>query len=275
MNAKDFRKKMEALYKGVNPSDRKQNDQLILSDEYRVIINKERWAKLSDKERQEVGSKITKGKLTITEDVVQEIWSKVWGPNRNNGLYEKLAKEYNTTKNIVGEIARGGHLLLTDEQKNSYDKKLEQWHNQYGYNKRIYTARSPGNDLLDKYDEYQLDRHPLKRGKLKASEIFDIRFRWDDKSDKAVREYCDEKGFKVDNAMYATYRDKTMGWLVDEPHQAYEFDSFVEMSKWMCERVGAEFKGGGQIAEGYTKKKMVWQDRGFNLNGWIFEAKDK
>lgn len=275
MNSKDFRKKMEALYKGVDPSDRKHDDKKLLTDEYRGIISKERWAKLSDKERQELGSKITKGKLTITEDVVQEIWSKVWGPDRSDDLYKKLAKEYNTTKNIVGEIARALHLLLTDEQKATYTETLKLWHKKYGYNKRMYIAKSPGNDLLKEYDEYQLQRALIKRGKLKVSEIFDIRFCWKDKSKKAIKEYCDSKGIKVDGAMYDTYRDKTMSWLVDKPHESFEFDSFVEMSKWMCDRAGKEFKGGGQIAERHIKKQMIWQDGGFNLNGWIFEVKDK
>lgn len=245
-----------------------------LIKEQLTLLHNSSVAKKSDK--QLAGFEASSAsKTTIDKNTVQKIYSKVWGPDRDNELYKRLAKEYNTTYNIVSTIARAGHLHNTRDDVEQYANRLQQWHEKYGYYKKYYIVRSPGNDLLERYDEYQLRRSPIKRGKLKVSEIFDIRFRWKDKSRKVIKAYCDSKGIKVDGAMYDTYRDKTMRWLVDQPHTEYRFENFPEMGQWMFDRINRPFPGGGAFAEVYCKKGMIWQDKKYNLNGWSFEIVDR
>lgn len=227
---------------------------------------------LSDEKRKEFGSKITEGKVTVTREEAKEIWNKVWGEDRGTDLYKKLSIEYQCAIDAITSIARGTHIFCK-VPKEKYKKLLKEWHEKYGYNKNIYIARSPGNDLLDYYDQKNSERKGCKVSKLSPSEIFEIRFRWTDKSRKKIKEYCDSKGLKVDGAMYDTYRNKTMSWLIDEPHQEWEFDSFVEMSKWIHERVGKPFNSGGQTAHGLISKEMIWSEKDFNLQGWSFIVK--
>lgn len=251
----------------------KTEEQIALEalDAYMAGLN-EKKLKVSDKQIiawNVSGKNISKGKLTISKSQADEIWLKLWGEDRGNELYKKLASEYNVALDAVCQLALGDH-PLSPVNREEWKKIYDHWHNLYGYNKNIYIVRSPGNDLLDYYDSMNLKRDSKRISKLSPSEIFEIRFRWEDKSRRAIKAYCDSKGIKVDGAMYDTYKSKTMRWLVDAPHQEWEFDSFVKMSEWLCKRVKKEFKGGGSMAESYTKRQMIWQDKGLELNGWSF-----
>jgi hypothetical protein len=221
-----------------------------------------------------IGNRITDGKLTINQQTADQIWQQVWGPDRGTELYVNLAEKYNTTLNIVQSIAGGTHALSTIT-KNQWEENYIQWHNRYGYNKNIYIIRSPGNDLLDYYDHMNILRG-TKTSKLSPSEIFDIRFRWEDKSTSAIKQYCLSKGINVDGAMYKTYATKTFGWLIDAPHQEWKFDSLPEMSNWMLEKINKPIdKVGGQWAWAYLQLGMIWMDRGAGFNGWSFITKEK
>lgn len=272
INAKSLQEKLEGLYKGKDLS--KDDDKKILKYERIGLQSKERWEGLLDEEKKKFGEKITVSKLTITKEQADEIWLKLWDKDRGTDLYKKLAENYKVAYDAVFQLALGNHSLCPVD-KEQWQKIYDHWHSLYGYNKNIYIVRSPGNDLLDYYDQQNLCRGDCKVSKLSPSEIFNIRFRWNDKSRKVIKAYCDEKGLKVDGAMYQTYATKTFGWLVDTPHQKWEFDSFVDMSKWLFERVGKEFKGGGQLAESYVKRGMIWMDKGYKLNGWSFIKKEK
>jgi hypothetical protein len=232
------------------------------------------WDARSSEERNSLGQKISNSKLTISQEQADEIWLKLWGPDRGADLYKKLAKDYNVADNAVSGLAQGSHPLCPVD-KDQWQKIYEHWHKTYGYNKDIYIVRSPGNDLLDFYDSQNLLRGNGKVSKLSPSEIFDIRFRWLDKSDRAIRAYCNSKGISVDGAMFKTYANKTFGWLVDQPHEEWQFDSLVELSEWICTRTNRNYNGGGQIAHGYMNKQIIWMDKGFGLAGWTFIKSSK
>lgn len=270
IDAKALREKIEGLYKG---KDLTQDDKKILRYDNLSIQSKERWENLSDNDKAEFSRKVTAGKLTISKDQADEIWFKLWGADRGSELYKKLALEYNVAYDAVFMLALGDH-PLSPVDRGQWQKIHNHWHSLYGYNKNVYIVRSPGNDLLDFYDKQNLLRGYCKKSKLSPSEIFDIRFRWDDKSRKAIKTFCDAKGIKVDGAMYITYATKTFGWLVDCPHKEWEFNSFVKMSEWLFKHANKEFKGGGQLAEKYVKLGMIWMDKGYGLNGWSFIKKE-
>jgi hypothetical protein len=218
------------------------------------------------------GKKITESKLSITPKKAEEIWMKLWGPDRSVSLYKQLAAEYKVGEFVVQGLALGDHPLCP-VNRNQWESIYQEWHNRYGYNKSVYVVRSPGNDLLDYYDAQNLKRG-AKTSKLSPSEIFDIRFTHN--RDKAyAKDLLKKKGLKVDPNMISGYANDIMGWLVDEPHQEWEFDSLVEMSQWLFKQAGKEWKKGGQLAEGYIKKEMLWMDRGYGLNGWSFVKKSK
>jgi hypothetical protein len=238
------------------------------------IKSKLLWDSKSIEQKKEFGVKITQGKTTISKEVVEEIWMKVWGEDRGLELYSKLAKEYNTSNHIIMAIAGGDH-VFSPVNKEQWKKIHSHWHNLYGYNKYRYIVRSPGNDLLDYYNIKNLQRG-IKTSKLSPSEIFNIRFRWKDNSVSQIKKYCLEKGIKVDGSMYSIYRDKTFSWLVDKPHQSWEFDDLVKMSQWMMDRSNKPKKiKGGQWAFAYLENEMIWMDRGFGLNGWSFIREHK
>lgn len=226
-----------------------------------------------DLKREMKGKKITESKLSITPEKANEIWMKLWGEDRGSDLYKKLAKEYNVAYSAVFGLALGNH-PLSPVDKDQWKLIYQEWHNRYGYNKNIYVVRSPGNDLLDYYDEMNSKRGPVKTSKIPPSVIYDIRFN-KEASKEEVKKYLKENNIKVDNTMIATYASKTFGWLVDAPHQEWEFDSLVEMSKWLFERGGRKCKKGGQLAEDYLSRGMLWMDKGGGLSGWSFVKKSK
>lgn len=227
----------------------------------------------NDELKQETkGKKITESKLTITPKKAEEIWMKLWDSNRGAVLYKQLAAEYKVGEFVVQALALGDHPLCPVD-RDQWQSIYQEWHNRYGYNQSVYVVRSPGNDLLDYYDAQNLKRGAMT-SKLSPSEIFDIRFRKN--KDKAyVKSLLAKKGIKVDPNMINGYANNIMGWLVDNPHQEWEFDSLVEMSQWLCKQAGKEWKKGGQLAESYIKKQMLWMDRGYGLNGWSFVKKSK
>lgn len=244
------------------------SDEELFAKNWNLVASlREYWNKLTLKERQEFGQRITEAKLTITQQQAQEIWNRVWGPDRSLDLYKKLAKEYDVAYNAVFMIALGDH-PLSPVTKEQWVEIHNDWHNKYGYTKNIYIVRSPGNDLLDFYDQQNLLRGS-KTSKLSPSEIFDIRFNRC-KDTQYTKQLLLSKGIKVDPNMINGYANDIMKWLVNEPHQEWQFDSLVEMSEWLHTKMNKSFKGGGQLAEKYIKSKMLWMDRGYGLNGWSF-----
>lgn len=225
-----------------------------------------------DLKKETTGKKITESKLTITPEKAEAIWMKLWGQDRGVPLYTQLATEYKVGYHVVVALALGDHPLCPVD-KERWKLIYQEWHNRYGHNKNIYVVRSPGNDLLDYYDAQNLTRG-AKTSRLSSSEIFDIRFTHN--RDKAyAKDLLKKKGLKVDPNMIGGYANNIMGWLVDEPHQEWEFDSLVEMSQWLFKQAGKEWKKGGQLAEDYMSREMIWMDRGYGLNGWSFVKKSK
>lgn len=243
------------------------DDKLLNTNWNRVSANREHWKKISTEKRKEFGKKITQSKLTITPEQANEIWFKLWGEDRGQPLYKKLAKEYNVAYDAVFMLALGDHPLCP-VKKDQWKLIHQEWHNRYGYNKHVYIIRSPGNDLLDYYDQMNQIRG-AKTSKLAPSELFDIRFKKN--KDKAyIKELLNTKGIKVDNNMINGYANNIMKWIVDKPHQEWEFDSLVTMSEWISNKFNRPYKKGGQLAESCIKAGMIWSDKGYGMNGWSF-----
>jgi hypothetical protein len=181
----------------------------------------------SEEDRKLTGKKITEARHTMSQAQADEIWMKLWGPDRGNELYKQLAKEYGVSVGAVKHLANGkqGRCPVSKEQ---YKLILDHWNKLYGYQSKVYIVRSPGNDLLDFYDQQHAKRPDNVRGILSPSEVFNIRFRWKDKTAKAVKSYCDSKGIVISDSSKSLYRDyinKKLDWLIDEPHKEWRFNS--------------------------------------------------
>lgn len=127
---------------------------------------------------------------------------------------------------------------LTDEKLHSKD-----WHksfttsqaNKLRYAKK-YIVRSPGNDLLDYYDQEMLKLHPASKAfsKIPPSKVFEIRFRTEYPIFKRganrpgkwayIRNLLLNYYDTDDNTYYAQIYKTRFSWLVDQPHEQWEFE---------------------------------------------------
>ena len=153
----------------------------------------------------------------------------------------------------------------TEERKQQHSKKLktlyesksykEDWHaknlikygdsayckkitkhlvklNKERYNDTVYVFRTPGNDLLDFYDRMQKEQ-AFSKCVIPPSVVFQIRFREQypiGKKMSRIKEICkpyiDFDTMKPGNSFTKDIHKRAFKWLVDEPHEAYEFDTY-------------------------------------------------
>lgn len=64
-------------------------------------------------------------------DFYDEIYQKVWGPDRGNALYKELAKEYNVLFSCIKDIASGRY------HDDLQTQKLEEWNKKYAWVKIV------------------------------------------------------------------------------------------------------------------------------------------
>lgn len=109
-----------------------------------------------------------------------------------------------------------------------------------------YILRSPGNDLLKFYDAYNLALGKDNRAysAIPPSVVFYYRFiheypdfLFDKSKNYGVNAYLRDKLRHLhdtgDNTYWAQVKNTRHSWLKNEPHQSYEFDYAVDLSKFL------------------------------------------
>jgi hypothetical protein len=94
----------------------------------------------------------------------------------------------------------------------------------YGGGKWI--LRSPGNDLLDYYDQQNtllgLDNRAYSA--VPPSVVFDIRFRQHFVSSVDIRKHCKNYKKTKDPTYWFQVQQKRYNWLIDKPSEIFEFE---------------------------------------------------
>lgn len=294
MDAKSFREKMEALYKGVSQNDKNQDDKWLLYRDKLSIRQKERYAVMTDDEKTELNRKAAEGwaekQGTLTPEQKKQMVIDTWNTPREDEDLERIAKKYNTTvKSVKGNTSLGKYIDPTE-----FEHLKKQWYEQFSFMVEI---RSPGNDLLNYYDEMnELRGHNIKLN-IPPSAIFHIRFRLkkDSKTGKnptarAVYEYAKQwydNGVKNDSdwSYYKSLIRLRLPWLVDEPAKRHIVFSQQEMYDFMQAEVGNRATANALYTEcpikwhtsagaGYSfrritdinERKKIIQEYGYNWN---------
>lgn len=225
------------------------------------------------------GLKVSLAKLTLTENQANHIWDRVWGPDRGYSLFEKLAEEYGCASDAVQTIAHGNH-YYSSISKQDYKQKLADWHSKYGYHAKEYHLRSPGNDLLDYYDEMNSKRGTGDVSKIPPSVVFHARFRIQDYKDQLdymwdwVNKNNVSMNYRGDCKRYLTDSFK---WLVDEPHTLTVYNNLKDLTDKVAELKSVKRpKTGNQIGHEFAKCKIAWYSRGKSkCAGWSVLTVDK
>ena len=76
------------------------------------------------------GKKITNGKLTLTQEQVDQIWELCWSEHRGIAYYKELAIQFNIGYHSIQKIALGGYCLklVSKEQMKIF---IDQWNEKY------------------------------------------------------------------------------------------------------------------------------------------------
>lgn len=156
--------------------------------------------------------------------------------------------------------------------------------NREKYGKHVYTLRSPGNDLLEFYDKQNESLGAENRAYsiIPPSVVFDIRFRkqWPEKLwVKELAEYCKDYKITSDPTYWRQVRHTRHDWLVDEPHESWQFMHKVDLEKFLQDKFNQKsFHLDIAVVEETNKlvnhcdTKMYW--RGL-LKGWSIIANEK
>ena len=213
---------------------------------------------------------ISRSKCTITKEQADEIWDSVWGEDRGYPLFNKLAKKYKCAPDATSSIAHNSHFYstVTDIE---YKQKLDDWNKQFGHKKQTYILRSPGNDLLDYYDEMNSKRGTGDISKIPPSVVFHCRFNIDNEQERLdyMWQYCQQNNVKIKHKCDCKRYLNTFKWLVDKPHTSVEFNTLPKMSKYICELSGRTWNSGGAVAFDFLKSGLKWYDRKKSLPGYV------
>ena len=169
-------------------------------------------------------------------------------------------KQYLTIKEI------NDRLQATRDQ--SFRKKTQQYidiannskaHNMANYGNGTYTLRSPGNDLLDFYDEQQKSLDPTSKAysMIPPSVVFHYRFEHDYPAElfnkslnygryaylrDQLSDYHVTKDPK-DKTYWAQVYTTRFRWLINQPHKEYQFKLKADLDKFAIEHIGQKISG--------------------------------
>lgn len=242
MDAKALREKLESLYS-------KRDLDKEAKEEKRIAKNEA----------------IAYGKKDLLDKAIaDEIYEKCWGQNRGEKFYKKLAKEYKVGEYQVKDIAQGDYTTLSIHPAD-HRARVEQWEKEYGF---CVEVRSPGNDLLEFYDEQNLLRGESQRNYVPPSVIHKIRFSKEYLSTKDIyaiaKPYYDNNPkTDADWSFYKMLRKERLKWLVDKPSIRKICYSQEEVNEYVRSQTGAKtvdytlYKEGG----------LGWHGK---LAGWSF-----
>lgn len=136
MDAKAFREKMEALYKGVSQDDKSQDDKYLLGRELAGIKNAERWASMSDEERERRHKAISKGKLNgyhptrgkkLPASWREKAGKKISQTMKKDGIVSGIARKVNTPDGVFNSVKEAYQTLGMNE--NALRKRLKDQNN--------------------------------------------------------------------------------------------------------------------------------------------------
>lgn len=257
VDIKKAQERLNALYKNYDYSDKKNDDKALLHGERLSYIQKERYATESDAERDKRLNNIARGwnkkQGTLSPEQKATAVREYWTCSRSDDEIDNLCKKYNLKKSALMSLGLEGKYLDPAELKSL----KEEWVKTYGVR---YEIISPGNDMLDYYDEQNdIRKEPMKLS-LKPSIIFHYRFRETDWKPKDMRAMFPH--IKGDTLM-KLLRERC-DWLVDVPSQKIVTQDLFEAENFYQEVTGLKATSG--IRRLAHEGVMGWQG---HLGGWI------
>jgi hypothetical protein len=226
-------------------------------------------SKMSEKDilaekKLEKNEKISMGwDIVLNKAVANEIYERCWDQNRGKKFYKKLAKEYNVGESQVNGIAQGDYTTLSIHPSD-HQVRIKKWNDQYGF---CVEVRSPGNDLLDFYDEQNLLRGESQRNYVPPSVIYQIRFSKEYLSTKDIYAIAKPYYDTEDMSFYKNLRKNRLAWLVDTPSVRKICYSQEEVNEYVRAQTRAK-------TVDYTLHKsggLGWHGK---LAGWSFIKKE-
>ena len=269
MNAKSFREKMEALYKGVSQDDKSQDDKYLLGRELTGIKNAERWASMSDEERERRHKTISEGKLNGYHPTRGKKLPEWWNKKNSEALKGKKKPErskehrfrkskplmtpdgpFDSTKSATEHFGYSWAENCTNKVKQKHPGWYWLTHEEYENLQKNpmpakkYTLRSPGKTLLSYYDLENENRTPA-RNKLKIipSQLYHYRFvntQWT--NDEVKTTFHNLKP----NTIYSCLKQRCE-WLVDEDHNEIKFNNLASLGKYCRDRFGSVVVDGPEM----------------------------
>lgn len=247
-----------------------------ISDEELLTKN---WAK-ADSNR--LASMVFKSK-----EQAAEIFNRCWGPDRGEKLYKKLAEEYGVSMAGIIDLVRGvGHKrhAYCPVSSNELKKLKQEWEEKY--KTRTYIVNTPGNDLLEYYDELFI-KAPIRtewRRNFPPSLVFHCRFNIRKPTPETVRDYCDSLGIERkfnDLRVYKSILNQQtsvtdadyFNWLVNKPSKQYRFNSLEEVAKFLTKhkenKKHIEYTSTSASAKFRECDGIVWRTKN-SFAGWTF-----
>ena len=254
VDIKKAQERLNALYKEYDYTDKKHDDKKILHGEMLSYLHKERYASMSDEDRNELNKSIRKGweskQGTLPLETMKQLMEDIWTCPRDDEDYLRISKKYNKSIDYLKcmELDQYYHPNL--------DKLKSNWIKKYGVS---YEVISPGNDMLDYYDEQNELRSESMKLLLPPSIIFHYRFRETDWKPKDVKaKFPHIKG----NTLLPMLRIR-MDWLVDKPSQKIITQDLIEAEKFYTKITGKKATSG--IRRLAHEGVMGWQG---DIGGW-------
>ena len=152
--------------------------------------------------------------------------------------------------------------------------------NHHRYGQGTYVVRSPGNDLLDFYDQQNLMMKGRCQSAIPPSLIFKIRFRTEfpeiingNNQHKPtrigmIRDMCADYKQTNDNSYWHQLLKIRMDWLVDQPHHTHEFKYMEDCLKFLADQFNQSgFRRKLSVNGQGVKEMMFWRGvaRGWSI----------
>ena len=263
IDIKKAQKRLKNLYKDYDYS--KDDDKKLLYKEQLSFIHKDRYKSMDENSREKLKTNISLGwaekQGTLSPDQKRELIYEAWTCSRDKKDIARLCKKYNLKESALKSAWHDGKYI----DSNEFARLKQEWDNQYGY---CVEVRSPGNDLLEFYDEQNLLRGESQRNYVPPSVIYQIRFSKKYLSTKDIYEIAKPYYDTEDMSYYKNLRRNRLAWLVDTPSIRKVCHSQEEVNEYVRAQTGAK-------TVDYTLHKsggLGWHGK---LAGWSFVKKAK
>lgn len=193
----------------------------------------------------------------MTKSLEQQLNDHLAGMDRN---YDGNLKG-STKRLLYFQTAQG-------EQQRKKISETTSKSNQMRY-ETVWIVRSPGNDLLDFYDEQMLSLDPNSKAysKIPPSKVFELRFRTEYPQFQRganrpgkwsyIGDLCKEYYVTKDHTYWSQVYKTRFRWLTDVPHQEWHFKYLRDANQFLKQHLGVHsFK---------SNNTMFWRG---DLAGW-------